>query len=73
MLRARDLTLAQVAYMGDDQPDLEVMGAVGFPAAPADARPEARRVARLVTRARGGRGAVRELCEHLLRVQGRSP
>lgn len=61
---------AHVAYMGDDLVDLGPMRRVGLPAAPADAHAEARRVARFVARAGGGRGAVRELCDHLLRARG---
>lgn len=71
LLQELGLGLPQVAYMGDDLPDLRVMRQVGFSAAPADARPEVRQAARLVTQAAGGRGAVRELAEHLLRAQGR--
>jgi 3-deoxy-D-manno-octulosonate 8-phosphate phosphatase (KDO 8-P phosphatase) len=43
---------------------------VGLAAAPADARPEARAVAHLVTTAPGGRGAVRELCDLLIAAKG---
>jgi 3-deoxy-D-manno-octulosonate 8-phosphate phosphatase (KDO 8-P phosphatase) len=55
-----------VAYMGDDVNDVALLRRVGLAAAPADARPEARAAAHLVTAARGGRGAVRELCDLLL-------
>jgi len=61
----------QAAYMGDDLPDLGPLRRVGFPAAPANAVPEVRRLVRHVTRAAGGRGAVRELAQHLLEAQGR--
>ncbi len=61
---------AHVAYMGDDLVDLGPLRRVGLPAAPADAHPEARRLARFVSTAPGGRGAVRELCDHLLRARG---
>jgi 3-deoxy-D-manno-octulosonate 8-phosphate phosphatase (KDO 8-P phosphatase) len=60
----------EVAYMGDDLPDLGVLRFVGYPAAPADARPEIKAVAKFVTGSPGGRGAVRELAEHLLKAQG---
>jgi 3-deoxy-D-manno-octulosonate 8-phosphate phosphatase (KDO 8-P phosphatase) len=73
LLETLAVTDAQVAYMGDDLVDLGVLARVGLAAAPADARPEARRLARFVARAPGGRGAVRELCEHLLRARGVSP
>ena len=61
----------EVCYMGDDLHDLAVMQRVGFAAAPADAVDEIKDVAHLVTRAPGGRGAVRELTEHLLKAQNR--
>lgn len=59
--------------MGDDLPDLGLRARCGFFAAPANARPEIRACADLVTEGRGGRGAVRELCERILRAQGRWP
>lgn len=61
---------AEVAFMGDDVNDLPVLRRVGLPACPADAAPEVLREARLVARARGGRGAVRELCELILKAKG---
>lgn len=61
----------EICYMGDDILDVPVMRRVGYPAAPANARPEAKAAALLVTRAAGGHGAVRELAEHILRGQGR--
>jgi 3-deoxy-D-manno-octulosonate 8-phosphate phosphatase (KDO 8-P phosphatase) len=57
---------AEVAYMGDDLFDMPLLRAVGLSAAPADARPEVRRMAGVVTRARGGNGAAREFLELLL-------
>jgi 3-deoxy-D-manno-octulosonate 8-phosphate phosphatase (KDO 8-P phosphatase) len=60
----------QCAYMGDDVLDVPIMRSVGFAAAPADARPEAKAAAALVTTARGGHGAVRELAEAILRGRG---
>ena len=56
--------------MGDDLADLPVLGAVGLAACPADAAPEVRLGAHLVTRADGGRGAVREVVETILKHQG---
>lgn len=61
----------QIAYMGDDVIDVPVMRRVGFSAAPADALPEVLRVADYVARARGGWGAVRELCDLLLKGRGK--
>ena len=63
--------LEAVAFVGDDLPDLPAMRACGYPVAVADAVPEVRAVAAFVTAAPGGRGAVREVVEHLLRVQDR--
>ena len=61
----------QVAAMGDDLTDLPVLRACGYPMAPANAVAEVRQIARYVTQAPGGRGAVREAIEHLLREAGR--
>ncbi len=56
----------EVAYMGDDVNDVPLLRKVGLAACPADARPEVREVVHFVTRAPGGRGAVRELCDLIL-------
>jgi len=63
----------EVGYMGDDVNDLPLLHRVGLSVAPADALPEVRAAVHLVTAARGGRGAVRELCDLLLRARGLSP
>jgi 3-deoxy-D-manno-octulosonate 8-phosphate phosphatase (KDO 8-P phosphatase) len=60
-----------VCYVGDDLPDLPVMRRCGLAVAVADACPEVRAHAHYVTRAPGGRGAVREAVELILRCQGR--
>jgi 3-deoxy-D-manno-octulosonate 8-phosphate phosphatase (KDO 8-P phosphatase) len=60
----------QVCYVGDDLPDLPVLSAVGLAACPADAATEVREAAHLVTQARGGRGAIREVVEIILKCQG---
>lgn len=60
----------EVAYMGDDVNDLPLLRKVGLSAAPADARPEVREAVHFVARRPGGRGAVRELCELILRAKG---
>jgi len=71
ILRRQKLTDAQVCYIGDDLTDLPVLGRVGMPVAVADARPEVLRRALFVTRAAGGRGAVREVIDEILKAQGR--
>jgi len=60
----------RTAAMGDDLPDLALRAGSGFFAVPSDARPELREVADHLCRQPGGRGAVREVCELLLRVRG---
>jgi 3-deoxy-D-manno-octulosonate 8-phosphate phosphatase (KDO 8-P phosphatase) len=61
----------QVCFVGDDLPDLPVLQSVGLAACPADAAQEVRDAAHLVTRNPGGRGAVREVIEVVLKLQGR--
>ena len=61
-----DLSLSQVAYMGDDLNDLPVLKAVGFPMTVADAIPENKQKSVYVTELSGGQGAVREVCNILL-------
>jgi 3-deoxy-D-manno-octulosonate 8-phosphate phosphatase (KDO 8-P phosphatase) len=60
-----------VAYMGADLLDLQVLARVGLSAAPADAAPEVRERVDWVSTVAGGRGAVRELVELVLRAQQR--
>lgn len=64
------LGLDQVAFMGDDLPDLRVQREVGFAVAPADAHLWVRERVHWRTFAGGGQGAARELCDLLLGVQG---
>jgi 3-deoxy-D-manno-octulosonate 8-phosphate phosphatase (KDO 8-P phosphatase) len=68
---ARGLALEEMAFLGDDLPDVGVLRAVGLPVVVANATPEAWREAPhcMLTRA-GGRGAVREFAELLLRARG---
>lgn len=69
---ARDAGLPddEIAYMGDDLQDLPVLRRAGFSAAPADAAPDVRRCVDWVSSRPGGQGAVRELIEHVLQLQG---
>jgi 3-deoxy-D-manno-octulosonate 8-phosphate phosphatase (KDO 8-P phosphatase) len=60
----------QVCYVGDDLPDVPVLRNCGLAVAVPDACPEARQSAHYVTRTPGGRGAVRETVELILRCQG---
>jgi YrbI family 3-deoxy-D-manno-octulosonate 8-phosphate phosphatase len=60
---ARELSLEDVAYVGNDINDVECLGAVGLAVVPADAWPEAREHARWVLTRAGGQGCVREFCD----------
>ncbi len=71
LLSEQNVSAAQTAYAGDDVPDLPVLRECGLAVAPADACSEARELAHYVTQVPGGRGAVREVIEWLLRAQGR--
>ena len=68
LLAKRGLGSDQAAYVGDDLPDLEVMALVGLPIAVADAQSEVLKAAQWVTTLPGGAGAVREVCNLLLRA-----
>ncbi|HVS76033.1 MAG TPA: HAD hydrolase family protein [Steroidobacteraceae bacterium] len=66
-LRARlGLASGVCACVGDDIPDVPLMREVGLAFAVADAHPQARGAAHVVTSLPGGRGAVREVCDYLL-------
>ena len=65
------IALDEVAYVGDDWPDLPAIIAAGLGVAVANAHPELRARADHVTTLTGGRGAVREVCDLLLNAQGR--
>jgi 3-deoxy-D-manno-octulosonate 8-phosphate phosphatase (KDO 8-P phosphatase) len=70
ILKQSGLTGNEVAYVGDDLTDVVIMRRVGLTAAPANARPEVKRIANMVTRSPGGSGAVREVIELILRGHG---
>jgi 3-deoxy-D-manno-octulosonate 8-phosphate phosphatase (KDO 8-P phosphatase) len=71
ILQQLGLSLSQLAYVGDDLPDLPVVRAAGLGVAVADACPELRAAAQTVTTLRGGEGAVRETIEMILKAQRR--
>jgi 3-deoxy-D-manno-octulosonate 8-phosphate phosphatase (KDO 8-P phosphatase) len=68
---AEGVSLEEVAFIGDDLPDLTAVKAVGFGVAVADAASELIAAADYVTEAPGGRGAFREVVEKLLKESGR--
>ena len=63
----------EAAFVGDDLLDLPVLTRVGFSAAVASADPEVKRHVHYVSRLPGGRGAVREVIEFILKAQGSWP
>jgi len=71
ILREAGVRDAEVAYAGDDLPDLPVLERVGLAIAVANAAPEVKRAAHYVTARSGGAGAVREVVELLLKAQGK--
>ena len=71
MLKSFGVTDDEVCFIGDDIPDHAVLSRVGFAAAPVNAAPEIKKIADDVTHRSGGRGAVREVVEMILKAQGR--
>ena len=71
ILSQEGLVPEQTAYMGDDIVDLPVLRQAGFSVTVCDAHAEVLRMVDLVTKSRGGRGAVREVCELILKAQGK--
>lgn len=69
LIARRGLAPREVAAMGDDLPDLSMLGVTGLALAPANAAPEVRRAADWRSRRHGGAGAVREAVEWLLRAR----
>ena len=70
-MRKAGVTEEEVAYLGDDLPDMPVSQRAGLAVAVANAAPELKAVCHYVTRADGGKGAARELVELILKAQGR--
>jgi len=62
---------AQVLYMGDDIPDYHVMQLVGLPTCPQDSSPEIKGISKYISHKNGGKGAVRDVIEQVMRVQGK--
>ena len=71
ILARRGLSAEDVCYIGDDLVDLPLLRRAGLAATVADAHPEVRAVAHAVAELPGGRGAVREILEAILKAQGR--
>ncbi len=70
LIAKHGLTMAEVAFIGDDIPDIGVMRLVGMPVAVANATKEVKEIAQVHLTKTGGHGAVREFCEALLTARG---
>ncbi|MEW6026441.1 MAG: HAD hydrolase family protein [Planctomycetota bacterium] len=71
ILAKHKLSPGEICYIGDDLPDIPVMKKAGFAVATNNARPEVRKYAHYVTRLNGGKGAVREVAEKILKTQNK--
>jgi 3-deoxy-D-manno-octulosonate 8-phosphate phosphatase (KDO 8-P phosphatase) len=70
LLKETGVSAPATAFVGDDLPDLPIMHRVGVPIAVGDAHDRVKQAAIMTTRANGGHGAVREICERILKARG---
>jgi 3-deoxy-D-manno-octulosonate 8-phosphate phosphatase (KDO 8-P phosphatase) len=70
-IQERGLNPEEIAYIGDDVVDIPLLKRSGFAVAVKDAVAEVKNIADFITENPGGRGAVREVCDLILRVQGK--
>ena len=68
-MRDKNLKKEEVVYMGDDMPDYPVMQMVGVPVCPADASEEIKQISVYISHKDGGKGAVRDIIEQVMKVQ----
>lgn len=73
ILQKNNLNPEQIAYIGDDVGDLEVIKSVGLAGAVADAHPEIKKHSHFICSNPGGKGAVREFIEFILEAQNKWP
>jgi len=70
-LNKNNIKKSQVLYMGDDIPDYPVMILAGLPCCPQDAVPEIKAISKYISHKNGGKGAVRDVIEQVLKVHGK--
>ena len=70
LMQKYNLTYDNVSYMGDDLPDICILEKVGLACCPNDAVKEVQDICNFKSQYCGGKGAVRELCDFILDVQG---
>lgn len=73
ILKKYNLTFENTAYMGDDLPDICILEKVGLSCCPNDAVEEVQKVCKFKSKFNGGRGAVREVCDVILRAHNIEP
>jgi 3-deoxy-D-manno-octulosonate 8-phosphate phosphatase (KDO 8-P phosphatase) len=69
-IKEKKLNLTDVLFMGDDVPDLAVMETIGFPVCPVDAIEDIKSICHYISSKKGGKGAVRDVIEKVMRLQG---
>lgn len=62
---------SEIAYIGDDVVDISIMNRVALPVAVADAEDETKAAALVITKKQGGKGAVREICDLIIKAKGK--
>lgn len=72
IMQKYDLEFSQVAYMGDDEPDIVILEKVGLSACPSDAVEDVKKICNFKSCVGGGKGAVRELCDYVFNSQKES-
>lgn len=70
-LNKNNIKKSQVLYMGDDIPDYPVMILAGLPCCPQDAVPEIKAISKYISHKNGGKGAVRDVIEQVLKMHGK--
>lgn len=70
LMQEKGITYNNLAYLGDDLNDLAVMKEARFSGCPADAVEEVKNISDLISKSKGGAGAVREILSHLLKAKG---
>ena len=68
-MKTKNLKKEEIVYMGDDMPDYPVMQMVGVPVCPADASEEIKQISVYISNKEGGKGAVRDIIEQVLKLQ----
>ena len=67
--KTHNILKENILYMGDDLPDFHVMQLVGLPTCPQDSSPEIKKISQHISHKKGGKGAVRDVIEQVLKVQ----